>query len=129
MAKRQHMRIRDVLDVTGALCDLSRLRALCALEGQQLCVCQIVDLLELAPSTVSKHMSVLHGARLVESRKEGRWVYYRLAGEEAPPEAREALDWALKHMRRTNPAKEDAQRLKEILKVDPEELCRRQSGR
>jgi len=117
--------MRDFLAITKALADESRLRALCALRGRELCVCQIIELLGLAPSTVSKHMSILWQARLVEGRKEGRWVYYRLAGEEAPHEAREALGWALKHMQRTGQAREDARRLKEILKVLPETLCKK----
>ena len=118
-----------VASVARALSDVTRLRALYALGKGELCVCQITELAGLAASTVSRHMSVLQGAGLVSSRKEGRWVYYRLAGEGAPPEAREALDWALKHVRRTSQAKEDTRRLKEILKIDPEELCRRRSGR
>ena len=76
--------MREVIAVTKALADRSRMRALLALRQQELCVCQLIELLDLAPSTVSKHMSVLHQARLVESRKEGRWVHYRLAGEDAP---------------------------------------------
>ena len=129
MAKRENNSGRGVLDIARALSDSSRLRALCALEGQDLCVCQIVELLELAPSTVSKHMSVLHQARLVESRKDGRWVFYRLAGKDAPEDARDALEWVLKHVSGTHQAEQDAERLKEILKMDPEELCKKQSGR
>ena len=60
-----------------------------ALGAGELCVCQIVELLGLAPSTVSKHMAILKQARLVDSRKEGRWMFYRLADEDAPAEAKE----------------------------------------
>lgn len=129
VAKRESNSARDVLDIARALSDINRLRALWALEGRELCVCQIVELLELAPSTVSKHMSVLHQAHLVESRKDGRWVYYRLAGKDAPEDARDALEWVLKHVSGTHQAEQDAERLKEILKMDPEELCKKQSGR
>jgi len=51
------------------------------LSGGELCACQIIEMLGLAPSTVSKHMSILRQAGLVETRKEGRWIYYRLAEE------------------------------------------------
>ncbi|MFO8007730.1 MAG: metalloregulator ArsR/SmtB family transcription factor [Candidatus Brocadiia bacterium] len=115
--------MRRVVRLAKALAEQHRLRALCALRGRELCVCQIVALLELAPSTVSKHMSILHRAGLVESRKTGRWVYYRLAGEDAPPEAAEALGWALKHLSGTRQARRDAERLEEILSTDPEKLC------
>ena len=58
----------DLMDVLKALADENRLRALRALQGGELCVCRLIALLELAPSTVSKHLSILRAARLVESR-------------------------------------------------------------
>lgn len=76
--------MRELLAVTKALSDPNRVRALMALQAGELCVCQVIELLGLAPSTVSKHMAVLCQARLVETRKEGRWVFYRL-GEHPDP--------------------------------------------
>ncbi len=119
--------MRDFLAITKALADENRLRALCALGEGELCVCQIVGLLGLAPSTVSKHMSVLHQARLVDSRKEGRWIYYRLAGDDAPESARRAIAWVSCSLAASREIRNDAKDLKRILKVDPEQLCRRQS--
>ncbi|TFG44900.1 MAG: ArsR family transcriptional regulator, partial [Candidatus Brocadiia bacterium] len=55
------------LSITKALADESRVRTLMALDGRELCVCQITELLGLAPSTVSKHMAILTQARLVEN--------------------------------------------------------------
>ncbi len=74
----------DLVNVARALADESRVRALLALRGGELCLCQIIELLGLAPSTVSKHMDVLFRAGLVERRKEGRWHYFQLAGRPAP---------------------------------------------
>jgi Mn-dependent DtxR family transcriptional regulator len=48
----------------------------------ELCVCQMTAVLELAPSTVSQHLSVLSRGGLVADRKEGKLVYYRLGREE-----------------------------------------------
>jgi ArsR family transcriptional regulator len=75
--------MNDVLNVAKALADANRLRALMALGAGELCVCQLIEMLGLAPSTVSKHLSILHQAGLVEVRKEGRWMYYRLPGRGA----------------------------------------------
>lgn len=58
----------------------ARLRALAMLRDGELCVCQITALLQLAPSTVSAHLAELKSAGLVEERKAGRWVHYRLSG-------------------------------------------------
>lgn len=120
--------MRDVLAITSALADEGRVRALLALRHGELCVCQVVELLQLAPSTVSKHLSILRQAGLLESRKEARWIYY--AVPKAPvPTVRRALDWLFKATEGQPMATEDARRLKAILKEDPEDLCRRQMGR
>ena len=115
--------MHEVVSIAKALSDESRLRALMALRGRELCLCQIVKLLALAPSTVSKHMSVLRQAGLVEGEKRGRWMYYRRPAEDAPEEARRAVEWACGALSKDKRAKEDAARLKKILKMDPEELC------
>ena len=67
----------DFMAIAKSLADENRVRLLLALQKQELCVCQLIELIGLAPSTVSKHMSILKQAHLVETRKEGRWVYYR----------------------------------------------------
>lgn len=110
--------------ITRALSDQNRVRILLLLDGRELCVCQIVELLELAPSTVSKHMSILSNARLVESRQEGRWRYYRLAGDDAPDEVRETIVWTFRSLSKTPQIRKDKKRLNEILKIDPEVLCK-----
>jgi ArsR family transcriptional regulator len=113
--------------ITRALSDQNRVRTLMALRDLELCVCQIIELLELAPSTVSKHMSILANARLVEGRQDGRWRYYRLAGDDAPDEVRESIEWTFRSLSKTPQIRQDMKRLNEILKVDPEVLCRVQN--
>jgi len=68
----------EFMTVIKAISDLNRVRILSVLNGHELCVCQIIKLLKLAPSTVSKHLSILRHAHLIEDRKDGRWMYYRL---------------------------------------------------
>ena len=118
--------MRNVLSITKALADQNRLRILCALDGQgELCVCQLIEMLRLAPSTTSKHLSLLAAAGLVEVRKDGRWAYYRLAREE--PAARDALDWVLPALADQVPIERDRQNLATICCLSPEELCHRQA--
>ena len=121
--------MKDALNITKALADENRLRALAALRHGDLCVCQIVEVLDLAPSTVSKHMSILKQAELVESRKEGRWIHYRLPGRTANRRVRKAIDWLFDSLRDEPRLLEDEKRLRKILKIDPVELCRLQCGR
>ena len=63
------------------LSDPTRLRVLRLLldAGTELCVCELVDSLEEPQYNISKHVNALKAARLLESRKDGRWVYYRPA--------------------------------------------------
>lgn len=65
--------------VAKAIADPSRVRILKLLACGELCVCQITTVLGLAPATISKHLSALKGAGLVQQRREGKWVHYRLA--------------------------------------------------
>lgn len=109
-----------------ALGDETRIRAVLALRDHELCVCQIVELLELAPSTVSKHLQILKEAGLVESRKKGRWVYYHLSESDARGVPGAALNMILTTVQHTQLAKADKQRLLKILRLDPEDLCERQ---
>ncbi len=119
--------MREILAVMKALADENRLRVVAALRGRELCLCQIVELLGLANSTVSRHMSILHQARIVESRKDGRWNYFRLAEEGDSPQAAAVASLAIELLERTGTVRSDAKRLKQILKMDPEVLCRKQS--
>ena len=111
-----------------ALADENRVRTLLVLRQGELCVCQITELFGLATSTVSKHLSILSQAGLILSRKTERWVYYRLPDKSARVVVREALDWVLKSLGKTTEAAADGRRLREILKIDPAELCRRRCG-
>lgn len=65
--------------VAKAVADPSRVRILKLLEGGELCVCQITTVLGLATATISKHLAALKVAGLLQQRRDGKWVYYRLA--------------------------------------------------
>ncbi len=110
------------LAITKALSDETRVRALLSLRAGELCLCQVIGLLRLAPSTVSKHMDLLHKAGLVERRKQGRWHYFRLAGKGAAPEARKALRWVLDVLGGQRSVKEDARALCCVKRKDLKEV-------
>ena len=111
------------MNITKALADGNRVRILAALKGREMCVCQIIDLLQLAPSTVSKHLSILRQARLLEARKNGRWMYYRLNDHNPPAAVAEALDWVIASVGGETVVQDDARRLHEILSVPIETRC------
>ncbi|MDD5704494.1 MAG: metalloregulator ArsR/SmtB family transcription factor [Kiritimatiellae bacterium] len=121
--------LRATLRVTKALADIQRVRILMMLQRGELCVCQIVEVLELAPSTVSKHLSILNDARLVDSRKEGRWMYYRLPEGTDGAFVRPVLKWLNETLKNDGATAQDAKKLKTVVACDPEKLCRRQRER
>ena len=62
-----------------AFSDETRLRILHLLKLEEMCVGDLVTILDLPQPTVSRHLSYLRNAELVETRKEGLWRFYRLA--------------------------------------------------
>jgi len=113
--------MRSHLKIFKALSDKNRLRIMKMLEVKPLCVCEITAILSLAPSTVSKHLSLLHEAELIEDRKEGRWVNYALPKESRMPFVSDML----KLLRRS--LKDDLEviaDMKKAKKVNRVELCR-----
>ena len=115
----------DLMSLIKALADETRVRLLAALDGRELCVCQLIELVELAPSTVSKHLSILRSARLIEGRKEGRWMHYRLADRALPEAGRTALAWLRQAIRDNPRILTDRKRLERIARKDSDSKCRR----
>lgn len=116
----------EILNITKALSDENRVRTLLMLTEGELCACQIIELLTLAPSTVSKHMSILRQAGLVEARKQGRWMHYSLAGKNASKESQQVIRWVISNLENDPKIVEDRKRLQNLLKIDKGKLCRRQ---
>lgn len=118
--------IEEAADICKAVSDAGRLRIILALADTELCVCQIVALLDLAPSTISRHLQVLRQVAIIESHKSGKWVFYRLS----PAILDGTFPIDLKKLIRTVGAgksgRADRKRLAEIMKIDTETLCRAQ---
>ena len=114
----------EFMNITKALADENRVRILMALNGRkELCVCQLIDMLKLAPSTVSKHLFILRNARLVKGRKEGRWMYYRLNTDGASSVVTGALEWVIRSVDEGPSIQQDNERMNEILAEPPALRC------
>lgn len=107
----------ELLAVMKALSDGSRLRTVMALRSGELCVCQLTELLRLAPSTVSRHMAVLRHAGLARGRREGRWIYYGLAEEGRSPCVEALLKTVFEQLSEDPAIAEDVGRAREIRKT------------
>ena len=86
--------LRPLVELLKALAHPVRLRILALLRDGELCVCQVAEILRLAPSTVSEHLTDLRRAGLVQERKVGRWVHVALTDAAASRSVLESL-WPL----------------------------------
>lgn len=79
------MSLREYEMVMKAVADPTRVRILKLLEAGEMCGCQIVAILELSQSTISKHLFLLKMAGLVKERKEKKWVHYAVSRPGSDP--------------------------------------------
>lgn len=70
--------MKDLLSVFKALSDETRLRIVKLLENGELCVCHIVAAVDMSQPRISFHLKTLKDAGLVQDRREGKWMHYRL---------------------------------------------------
>ena len=110
-----------------ALSDRNRLRIVAALlKHDELCACQLTELIQVTGATASRHMGVLISSGLVDSRKEGRWVYYQIRREQA--DGGVLVSWIKSQLSRDPDIALDAKTLDEITSCEPEDICRKQRG-
>jgi DNA-binding transcriptional ArsR family regulator len=114
--------MKEFMSIARALSDENRVRILMFLRHGELCVCQIIEMLGLAPSTVSKHLSILKQADLIDSKKKGRWVYYRMAHEPSSV-VLGALEWVRDSLSSDRTINDDDQMLKRVMKTCLVDLC------
>jgi ArsR family transcriptional regulator len=77
--------MKEFIRVMKAVSDPTRVKILKILERRMMCVCELQTALGAAQSTTSKHLKILENAGLVDSRKDGLWVNFRLAdGRQSP---------------------------------------------
>jgi ArsR family transcriptional regulator len=108
MAQRQGSSSLDHL--FRALADPTRLRLLNLIADREVCVCYFVGILRIGQPKVSRHLAYLRRAGIVATRREGRWMHYRLA---VPPNpvAANVLRVTLEHLKSTPEMQRDLARL------------------
>ena len=112
---------REIAKIYKTLSDPNRLRILNLLQQKKLCVCEITEILNLATSTVSKHLSILQSVGFIEQEKEGKWVNYYI-NPRVSDAKKVALISFIQSWIENEQAKEDEQKVKT---VDREKICSR----
>jgi len=112
--------VRPVSRLFKALGDETRLRIVALLSHDELCVCHLVDALRLSQPHVSRHLAILRAAGVVESRREGSWIYYRLA-RQADRDRERQLEALVRTFDKQTVVRRDLERL---VKLRGPEACR-----
>jgi ArsR family transcriptional regulator len=68
----------DLVRLLAALADPTRLRLLNLMDGREVCVCYFVEVLKQGQPKISRHLAYLRRAGIVEARREGKWMHYRI---------------------------------------------------
>lgn len=100
-------------NIFKGLADPTRLRVTMLLLDVELCVCDLMAILKMPQSTVSRHMSRLKSAGIVVDRRAGKWVHYRLAEAKAVSELRTYLN---RNFSRLEPYRSDRITLRRLLR-------------
>lgn len=109
--------------VSKAVADPSRVRILKLLESGELCVCQITTVMDLATPTISKHLAALKSAGLIQQRRDGRWVFYRIAERDLIPYAQRFLELVKEALEDDPTVAADRRRLAMVNAVPLQTLC------
>jgi len=104
--------MRDLSLFFAALADENRLRLLYLMKDGEICVCYLQGVLQTNQPKISRHLAYLKRAGLVEARRDGKWMHYRLKQLESSRE--KVLSETLRRLEQEAPIKKDAQRLKQI---------------
>jgi ArsR family transcriptional regulator, arsenate/arsenite/antimonite-responsive transcriptional repressor len=114
--------MKSFVKVMKALSDPNRVKIIKMLQHKLMCVCELQEALQIAQSSVSKHLKILEEAGLVDYKKDGLWVNYYLTDGRKSPYA-SSLMGNLRHWL------EDEEEVRELMKKLPdirrEEVCKR----
>jgi ArsR family transcriptional regulator, arsenate/arsenite/antimonite-responsive transcriptional repressor len=100
----------DRVQLFAALADPTRLRLLNLMNGREVCVCYFVEILKQGQPKISRHLAYLRRAGIVEARREGKWMHYRIEPP-ADPKAASILDATLKSFEADREMRADLTRL------------------
>lgn len=107
--------MEKLLDVLKALSDETRLRVLNLLYENELCVCDIMAILQVSQAKASRHLIYLKNAGLVKDRKHAQWAYYSMSRDER---LKFIDDLVYDNLRSMEPYQKDLESLGERLKLN-----------
>jgi ArsR family transcriptional regulator, arsenate/arsenite/antimonite-responsive transcriptional repressor len=100
----------DLVTLFAALADPTRLRLLNMMDGREVCVCYFVEILKQGQPKISRHLAYLRRAGIVEARRGGKWMHYRIERPD-DPKAASILDATLQSFKADKDMQADLTRL------------------
>ena len=107
--------MQELVAIARALGDPTRIRIVAALRNGELCVCELVDALDISQSSLSSHLQICREVGVVTTRKESRWIYYSLSARYAP--LIETILSELQTLGKDEQLRQDVRRLKRRLQM------------
>ena len=96
-----------------ALADRTRLRLLNLMRDNEVCVCFFVEILKLTQPKISRHLAYMRRAGIVEARRDGSWIHYRI-GEPGDADAAKVLKTTLGWLENDREMQKDRERLMRV---------------
>lgn len=109
--------MKKVANIFKALSDETRLRVIKLLQERELCVCELMQVLNMSQPRISRHLSVLKNAGLVDDRREGKWVHYSLRDGTENDEVNAIVKTLSKMANNNSLIKEDKKNLKKAVRL------------
>lgn len=103
----------DMEQLFRALADKTRLRLINLLGDEEVCVCFLTEILKSPQSTISRHLSYLRRSGIVASRRDGKWMHYRLVLP-SDPDAASVLQGVKTWLAHDRRMQEDRKRLMQV---------------
>jgi ArsR family transcriptional regulator, arsenate/arsenite/antimonite-responsive transcriptional repressor len=119
------MGLRQYEAVMKAVSDPTRVRILKILESGEICVCQIIAVIALSQSTISKHLFLLRAAGLIKDRRDKKWIHYSLDGKSGNPYVGTLLRNIRKWLNDDPLILKDRDRAAMARDIGPVEICER----
>jgi ArsR family transcriptional regulator len=107
--------MRNLLNIFKALSDDTRLRILKLLEGGELCICKIMEVLDMKQSRISRHMGILKNAGLVTDRRDGKWVHYSLNPKPEDLCCKEMISLLAERLKNQETVMQDQKKLQKLM--------------
>ena len=119
--ERQPM--KEIAIIFKALSDDTRLRVIKLLQERELCVCELMQVLDMSQPRISRHMSVLKNAGFVDDRREGKWVHYFLCNGTDNEDIKRILQSFSQMANDNKLVQEDKKKLKKALRLSEKKFC------